>query len=809
MSRQFSFVRFPFRFIVLILFATGLSTTTPAADSAKPNILIIMADDLGYSDLGCYGGEIATPHLDSIAESGLRFSQFYNTARCWPTRGALLTGFYAQQIGRDTIPGLVSGNRGRRPKWAPLLPNYLKPAGYRCYHTGKWHVDGMPLKEGFDRSYYLKDQSRFFSPKQHWKDDQPLPAVPRGTGFYGTTALADHVIETLREHGQKHTGKPFFHYLAFAAPHFPLHALPEDIAIYDSVYQEGWDKIRARRWERIRQLGLLEGNLSEVEKEIGPPYHFPDHLKILGTGEVNKPVAWESLTQEQKDFQAKKMALHAAMIHRMDFEIGRVFAQIKAMEQWENTLIIFLSDNGASAEIMVRGDGHDPAASPGSAETYLCLGPGWSTVCNTPFRRHKTWTHEGGVSTPLIISWPRGISEKGKLRNTVGHVIDIVPTLLQITGAKDAVLDGPEFPGRSLVPALTGEAEVNRDFLWWYHDNHKAVFKDGWKAVAENGGEWDLFDLGDDRAESRDISGQYPEKVIELVRIWDDQLDAFRQLSLERMTPQESSEHRKAEQNRGAMKKAQRDALPPRKQTLFNADKFEIDGRPAFVMLPGKEDPTSPGEDGKPWIFYAPALAGTPDKAESWMHKEFLKAGIAVAGVDVGEAYGSPLAFPFFEKLYAEMERRGFSGRPVLLGRSRGGLWVSSWAISQPGRVRAIAGIYPVFDFTTYPGIKRAASAYERTAPELEASANELNPIEKAAILARAKIPVYIIHGVEDRVVPMLENSARLEKIYRESGAGKVVTLRRVEKQGHSYWPGFFLDRELVDFVIRSARRKR
>ena len=442
-----------------------LTATFSYGESSKPNVLLIMADDLGFSDLGCYGGEIATPNLDSIAANGLRYTQFYNTARCWPTRGALMTGYYAQQIRRDTIPGIPSGggNRGKRPDWAVLIPKMLGPVGYRCYHTGKWHIDGMPIENGFDHSYLLKDQGRFFNPQRHWKDDVALEPIPKGTEFYATTALADHVIEVLDEHETSHSDKPFFHYLAFAAPHFPLHGLPEDIAIYKDTYTKGWDRIRAERWQRMRRMSLLNeqavSRLSRVERDLGPPYHFPDAFKILGEGETNKPAAWSSLTEKQKQFQADKMAIHAAMIHRMDIEIGRVFDQIKKMGQWENTLVMFLSDNGASAEIMVRDDGHDPKASPGSAATYLCLGPGWATTCNTPFRRHKTWTHEGGTSTPFIASWPKGIEAKGEIRRSPRHVIDVVPTLLELTGANGADA-APDLPGKSLT--ATFAADVDR-----------------------------------------------------------------------------------------------------------------------------------------------------------------------------------------------------------------------------------------------------------------------------------------------------------------------------------------------------------
>ena len=770
-----------------------------AAD--KPNILLIMADDLGFSDLGCYGGEIATPNLDSVAENGLRYTQFYNTARCWPTRAALLTGFYAQQVRRDSIPGAVSINQGTRPDWAPLLPRYLQPTGYRSSHSGKWHIDGLPVEEGFDRSYYLQDQDRFFTPCKHRKDDVPLPVVKKEDGYYSTIALADHAIEVLDEHKTKHGEQPFFHYLAFSAPHFPLHALPEDIAKYQEIYQVGWDVIREKRWEKIRELGLPVGDkLSEVEREIGPPYHRPEPFEILGSGEVNKPVPWDSLTDQQKKFQTNKMAIHAAMIHRMDIEIGRVFEQIKKMGQWENTLVMFLSDNGASAEIMVRGDGHDTTATPGSAATYLCLGPGWSTACNTPFRRHKTWTHEGGISTPLIISWPEGVSSRGEVRTTPGHVIDVVPTILDITGAKDVATGGPDFPGKSLVATFTGNSMVERSYLWWFHDGHKAIMKDGWKAVAANGGKWDLYDLRANRAEAIDLSGEEPEKVIELVKIWDDQFAEFRDLALSSMSEEEAEAQRKAmARSRARVAAKKRAALPPAKQSLFNSQSFEMKGHPAFVMNPENPAP------GKPWIFYGPTLPGNPDRAESWMHQQFLKAGIAVAGVDVGEAYGSPVALPVFDDLYTKMQELGFAQKPILLGRSRGGLWVSSWAVKNPEFVTAIAGIYPVYDVSTYPGLKRAAAAYEMTAEELQTRLPEVNPIEKSSILAKHKIPVFIIHGEEDTVVPLAENSGRLEQIYRKNQAGDLITLVRIKDQGHSYWPGYFNNRELVDFVIKQA----
>ncbi len=779
-----------------------------AQDAPKPNILLIMADDLGYSDLGCYGGEIETPNLDSIAASGLRFTQFYNTARCWPTRGALLTGYYAQQIRRDALPGVPSGggNRGKRQDWAVLLPELLAPVGYRSYHTGKWHIDGMPLESGFDHSYYLKDQGRFFNPMRHHKDDVQLPPVPKGTDFYATSALADHVIEVLRDHAASHSEKPFFHYLAFAAPHFPLHALPEDIAIYDEIYQKGWDATRSARWQRQRKMKLLDETavpkLSRVERDLGPPYHFPEALEILGDGEVNKPVAWKELSGEQKKFQANKMAIHAAMIHRMDIEIGRVFDQIRKMGQWENTLVIFLSDNGASAEIMVRDDGHDPDLPPGSAGTYLCLGPGWSTVSNTPFRRHKTWVHEGGTSTPFIVSWPKGIPARNEIRRQPGHVIDVVPTLLELAGAKMHD-DAPPSPGRSFVSTFEKDAPMAHKSLWWFHDRHKAVRVGDWKAVAPVGEPWELYNLANDRVESIDLAVSHPEKLEVLTHEWNYLRDDFLELATADLSPAVSKKARVTPNQPQVMKKAQADAVPKRRQVLLGGRSFRLNGRHAFLMTPDNPAPTG---KAKPWIFYAPTLNQYPDKHESWMHQQFLDAGIAVAGIDVGEAYGSPKAFPHFEALYQYMISEGYSEKPALLGRSRGGLWVSSWALKNPDRVAGIGGIYPVFDFTTYPKLPRAAPAYGLTPEQLDARQAQLNPVKRAHELAKAKIPVFIIHGTEDKVVPLEQNSAAIEKAYVEADAAGLITVLKPEGQGHNFWEGFFRCRELVDFLIARAK---
>ena len=528
--------------LVLFLLFVQSSCSLFGVQSPPPNILLILADDLGYSDLGCYGSEIKTPNLDALAAKGLRFTNFYNTARCWPTRASLLTGYYPQQIRRDTVKGrkgpeTETGAKGKRPRWAALAPALLKPAGYRSYHIGKWHLDGMPVASGFDRSYFLKDQSRFFDPKTHYLDHKKLPAVKKNTNFYGTTELANRALEFLDQHEKNHRDAPFFTYLAFAAPHFPLHALPEDIAKYEDTYTSGWEKIRAARHQRMAKLGFPKVALSPVLPDLGPPYSFPSHLKKLGPGEVNRPLPWQSLTAAQQKFQARKMAIHAAMIDRMDREIGRIIAHLKKSKRFNNTLILFLSDNGASAEIMVRGDGHDPAAPMGSAATYLCLGPGWSTTANTPFKKHKTWTHEGGISTPFIAHWPQGLpistlksrdqlSNLNSFRDTPAHVIDVLPTLLELAGVKPT---GPVVPrpGKNLLPVFKADPPTFHPSLWWSHEGHHALQKDGWKVVSTRGQPWELYYLAQDRSETNNLAQTHPEKLATLKALWETRTRSF------------------------------------------------------------------------------------------------------------------------------------------------------------------------------------------------------------------------------------------------------------------------------------------
>jgi arylsulfatase A-like enzyme len=507
--------------------AAGAFALRPAGATRKPNFLVIVADDMGFSDAGCYGGDIATPNLDRLAAGGIRFTQFYSAGRCWPSRTAILTGYYPQQVNMDPP-------RGKLPSWARVLPHYLKPAGYRCYHAGKWHLTTAPHPVGdggFHRSYCIEDHDRFFSPKEATLDDRDLPPVPDGSGFYLTSTIADYGIQFLREHQSQHAADPFLLYLCFTSPHFPLHAMQKDIDKYRETFLDGWDAARQRHWERMRRMKLVNCSLSRMEPDVVPDWNLPEaalHERI-GPGEAGHAVAWDSLTAAQKRFQATKMAIHAAMVDRMDQEIGRVLDQLRGMEAFENTVVFFVSDNGASAEQLIRGDGNDMTAAPGSAKTFLCLGPGWSTASNSPFRLHKSWVHEGGISSPLIVHWPAGLKARGELRHNPGHFMDLLPTILDLAGLQP----GPT-PGRSLAPAFGKDGAVAHEYIYFHHLENKALRCGDWKLVSKGGqkgpaGPWELYDLSRDRCEEVDLAAKYPERVRTMAELWEKTERAFRE----------------------------------------------------------------------------------------------------------------------------------------------------------------------------------------------------------------------------------------------------------------------------------------
>lgn len=482
---------------LLLLLALLPAAPALSAEAPRPNILVILADDLGFSDLGCYGGEIETPNLDRLARSGLRFTQFTNTARCWPSRAALLTGYYAQQVNRDPM--------GARPPWAALLPQLLEPAGYRSYHSGKWHVDGPVLAGGFARSYWLEDYNRNFNPQDHRLDDQPLPPVQLADGYYTTTAIASRAIEWLGKHESKSPDRPFFLYLAFTVPHFPLQAPAEDVAKYRGRFAQGWDALRDDRLARMKAEHLLDCELSPRTPGVA---------------------AWDSLSADEKESWQRRMEVHAAMVDRMDQEIGRVVDEVARSGKLDDTLIVFLSDNGASAEKVLRGDGHDPSAPPGSARTFLCLEPGWANLANAPLRKSKIFTHEGGISTPAIVHWPKGIAAKGELRHAPAHLVDLVPTLLELAGAPSPTAwsgqPRPALPGISLVPALASDVTAERPPIFYKHEGNRALRSGDWKIVSSGkNSTWELYDLSKDRSETRDLAPSRPDKVSELERLWE------------------------------------------------------------------------------------------------------------------------------------------------------------------------------------------------------------------------------------------------------------------------------------------------
>ncbi|MFW6162145.1 MAG: arylsulfatase [Planctomycetota bacterium] len=507
----------------------------------KPNFLVIVADDMGYSDPGCYGDEVQTPHLDKLADGGIRFTQVYSTGRCWPSRACIMTGYYAQQVRMDPP-------KGRLPAWSRCAPRYLKPLGYRCYHSGKWHIRAAPKPcrdGGFDHSYLIGDHDRFFYPKRHLEDDKPLPPVKPGSDFYLTSFIADHAIKCLKEHAAEHADKPFFEYLAFTCPHFPLHALKKDIAVYDGAYDVGWDVIRQRRLKRLQAMGIVTCGLSEPMPRTIPRWNLSEAKlkKQIGPGECGYAVPWDTLTDTQKRFQATKMAIHAAMVHRMDRDIGRVLDQIRAMGQLDNTVVMFVSDNGASAEQIIRGDRHDKSAPLGSAKSYLCLGPGWSTASNTPFRLYKHWTHEGGIASPLIVHWPAGLEAKGELRHNPGHFIDLLPTMVDLAGGNPSpeTWKGKPMPpmeGRSLVPAFARDGSVHHDYLFFHHSGNRGLRIGDWKLVAAGRkGPWELYDIAADRSESNNLAKQHPDKLRELIDRWESLEKRFRRMAASEVWP--------------------------------------------------------------------------------------------------------------------------------------------------------------------------------------------------------------------------------------------------------------------------------
>ena len=484
------------------------------AKAERPNIVLMMADDMGFSDLGCYGGEIDTPNLDRLAADGVRFTQFYNTARCCPTRAALLTGLYQHQAGIGHMTGNfgIPSYQGYLNDSCVTIAEVLRPAGYTTLTVGKWHVGGKkgqwPLDRGFDRYFgtpsgggvYFKDTLQIRTNVFFVKDDQRVE-VP--DDFYVTESFTDHALEFLDEAGKK--DKPFFLYFAHIAPHWPLQAKPDDIAKYKGRYDAGYDEIRRRRYERQLKLGVIDPKweLSPRDPQAKP---------------------WAELPAKKQADLARRMEIYAAQIDCIDQNVGRLVAKLKELDEFENTLFLFLSDNGCSAEGGPGGFSRGKKGAPiGTGLSYASAGLEWANVCDTPFRRYKMSTHEGGISSPLIAHWPAGIGRKGEFEATPGHVIDLLPTCAAVARAeypkKRSGKDVQPPEGKSLLPAFRGEA-ITRDAFFWEHQGNQAIRAGDWKLVRAHKQPWELYDLGADRTELNDLAKRNPERVRELSSEW-------------------------------------------------------------------------------------------------------------------------------------------------------------------------------------------------------------------------------------------------------------------------------------------------
>jgi arylsulfatase A-like enzyme len=486
----------------------------------KPNILLILADDMGYSDLGCFGSEIATPNLDRLANEGLRMTQFYNSSRCCPTRASLLTGLYQHEAGVGHMVNNLNypGYVGHLNNQCVTIAEVLKDNGYNTYMSGKWHIGGAkeywPRKRGFDHFFGLIDGASNYFKLIPYRLNQNAPRMalddslytPPSEGFYMTDAIADHAIQYLND--EKTKKEPFFLYLAFTAPHWPLNALPGDIARYKGKYMQGWDATRKNRYKKLAQLGIIDTMV----------------MKLSPRDENS--IAWEKLSQSEKEMWDLRMAVYAAMVDRMDYNIGKVLKKLEEIGEKDNTLIIFLSDNGGSHEPIknyqnyVRMPGE--TGTPESLDSYEY---NWANVSNTPFRLFKHWVHEGGISTPFIAWYPKMI--KPSIKKDIGHITDIMPTFVKISDSKypkqyhgNSIVP---MEGISLLPVFEGKKLNRKNPVFFEHQGNRAVRDGKWKLVSRYDEEnkrfmkWELYNMETDRTELTDLSEKFPDITIRLI----------------------------------------------------------------------------------------------------------------------------------------------------------------------------------------------------------------------------------------------------------------------------------------------------
>lgn len=509
-------------FISIVLF--GCQETKQTESENQPNILIILTDDMGYSDLGCYGSEIRTPNLDRLAGNGMRFTQFYNAARCCPSRAALLTGLYPHQagIGSMTADFGHPNYSGSISEKATTIAEVLGMNGYNTYQVGKWHVgdarEYWPDRKGFDQHFtFINGASSYYNLWPYREGGDSMQMALNGTrfrpgeGFYMTDAFSDYAVKFIEEDDEK----PFFLYLAYKAPHWPLHALPEDRDRYRGKYLIGWDSLRRQRWERMQALGVITEDTPLSERSPDLP-------------------AWETIPDDQRATWDTRMALYAGVIDRMDQGIGRIIQKLEEKGELDNTLIVFLSDNGGSPERMLNTS-YPTDGDPGSDRSFPTYWAHWANVSNTPFRFYKGWVQEGGIATPFIAHWPEVIPKGSINTHTLGHIMDLLPTALDAAGATypDRIGERNIYPttGQSILPALRGEQQSGHESLFWEHEGARAMRAGDWKLVANNydilsdswqkNNQWRLFNLKDDPNELYDVFDQHTARAQTMIEAYE------------------------------------------------------------------------------------------------------------------------------------------------------------------------------------------------------------------------------------------------------------------------------------------------
>jgi len=506
-----------------------MSGTSPAR---RPDVVVVLVDDMGFSDIGCYGGEIPTPNLDRLAAGGVRMSQFYNTARCSPSRASLLTGLHPHQTGigiltADDRPEGYAGTLGDR---CVTVAEVLRAGGYSTYMSGKWHLtgsmhqptDAWPTRRGFDRFYgTVAGGGNYWNPVTLTRDETRIEHEALDPEFFYTDAITDAATGFVADHARERGDQPFFLYVAYTAPHWPLHAPEDDVREHAGRFDEGWDVLRERRARRLVEQGILDDAwpLSDRDPEVR---------------------AWSQTSHQ--DWECRRMEVYAAQIARMDRGVGRIVDALTAAGRLDDTLLLFLSDNGGCAEELPTGwadeqkprplnvrtrtrdgrrvfRGNTPEVSPGGEETFASYGQAWANLSNTPFREYKHWVHEGGIATPLVVHWPAGGLEAGGVRHAPHQLPDVMATVLEVTGADYAAAaserDAPPPEGVSMVPSWHGRPVAERT-LYWEHEGNAAVRRGRWKLVRKYPGDWELYDLTVDRTELHDRAAEFPDTVAEL-----------------------------------------------------------------------------------------------------------------------------------------------------------------------------------------------------------------------------------------------------------------------------------------------------